>query len=208
MLSWIWICVTETVLWLHAIKVECVLAGALHELLRCSAKAVLSRSRQILWLSCLECYGQIKKKNPTTFLCRLFAIFHIFRHLRSFFLAEPPEWPLSLSKSQLVPLVSLIFCSQPTDHSCCRSVTPPWGQGTVKWLLSPCLVTDEACVWSLRGSHSIYEPEFAEAIFWLGWTWQILKQRIKCKERYKLLLLLSQTQDLNTATVLCKGGAC
>ena len=169
-----------------------MLAGALRELLRCSAKMFSSWCRQIPRLSHLECYGQIKKP----FLCRLFAIFHIFRHLGSFFLAEPPEWPFSLWKSQLVPLVSLIFCFQPTDHSCPRSVTPPWGQGAVKWLLSPCLVTDEACVWSPRGSHSIYKPKFAEASFWRGWTWQLLKQRIKCKEWYKLLLLLlSQIQD-------------
>lgn len=133
----------------------------------------------------------VTAKLKQRFCVAFFAGFHIFRHSESFFLAEPPKRPFSQCKSQLVPLVSLILCFQPTDHSCWRSVTPPWGQGAVKWLLSPCLVTDEACVWSPRGSHSIHEPEFAEAGFWRGWTWQILKQRIKCKECCKLLLLLS-----------------
>lgn len=153
MLSWIWLCDRDrSVTLCH--KAGVCFTWCVQELLRCSARTVLGWSRQILRLSRLGRYGQIKIQYGQH-LCRLSAIFHIFRCLGSFFLAEPPEWPFSLWKSQLVPLVSLILCFQPTDHNCRRSETPPWGQGAVKWLLSPCLVTDEACGWSPRGSHSI-----------------------------------------------------
>lgn len=132
MLSWIWLCDRDrSVTLCH--KAGACFTWCVQELLRCSARTVLSWSRQILRLSRLGCYGQIQIQY-SQHLCRLSAIFHIFRCLGSFFLAEPPERPFSLWKSQLVPLVSLILCFQPTDHNCCRSETPPWGQGAVKWM--------------------------------------------------------------------------
>lgn len=84
-------------------------------------------SRQLPRLSRLERYSQIR--NPFFVLCCLFAVFPVLTRLGLFLLAEPPGWPLSMCKSQPVPLVPLMLCFQPTAQGCSRSGTPPWGPG-------------------------------------------------------------------------------
>lgn len=198
MLSWMWICVTETVLQFSAIKPECVFVGVLRELLQSSANMSLSWSRQIPRPSRLGQYGQIKP----TFSCCLFAVFFfcIFRHLGTLFLAEPTEWPFTLCKSHLGPLLSRMFyfwalfalpggCWELWEE--CDSTLRTRPCAIMAW------VTHEACVQSPRGSHSHHEPGFAKPSFWLGWMWQILKQGIKCRGRFLSCCCFSPKYNAN-----------